>query len=178
MADLILGELARRGWIESRGTHSAGLGASVRLGASITEKNSSDLPSASFLLDGFPRTQGQAERLDKGVSMNFVVNIDVPHSVILDRISNRLVHVPSGRIYNLTWNPPKRTGIDDITGESLIRRPDDCPETFKKRLEAFKREANPLLEHYDKAGVLWTVRGVTSDEITPLLEREIMRRFG
>lgn len=85
MVKLIVGELARRGWIESRGTHTAGLV------GSITEKNSSDLPSASFMLDGFPRTQGQAVKLDEEVSMNFVVNIDVPSEVILDRISNRLV---------------------------------------------------------------------------------------
>lgn len=86
-------------------------------------------------------------------------------------------HTASGRIYNLTWNPPKVAGIDDVTGEPLTRRPDDCPETFKKRLEAYKRETEPLLEHYDKAGVLWTVKGRTSDEITPLLEEEIERRF-
>jgi len=173
MVKLIVGELASRGWIESRGTHVAGL-----LGASATEKNSSDLPSASFLLDGFPRTQGQAQSLDEEVSMNFVVNIDVPSEVIIDRITNRLVHAPSGRVYNLTWNPPKVPGIDDVTGEPLTRRPDDCPETFRKRLEAYRRETEPLLEHYDKAGVLWTVRGKTSDEITPVLDAELIKRFG
>lgn len=87
-------------------------------------------------------------------------------------------HAPSGRVYNMTWNPPKVLGIDDITGEALTRRPDDCPETFKKRLEAYQKETEPLLEHYHKAGVLWTVRGNTSDEITPMLDAEIMRRFG
>jgi len=173
MVKLIVGELASRGWIESRGTHVAGL-----LGASTTEKNSSDLPSASFLLDGFPRTQGQAQSLDEEVSMNFVVNIDVPSEVVIDRITNRLVHAPSGRVYNLTWNPPKVPGIDDVTGEPLTRRPDDCPETFKKRLDAYRRETEPLLEHYDKAGVLWTVKGSTSDEITPLLDAELIKRFG
>lgn len=175
MIKLIVGELSRRGYLESRPTHAAGL---ISSSPTSTPSNSSDLPSASFLLDGFPRTQGQAKKLDEEVAMNFVVNIDVPAEVIIDRISNRLVHTPSGRIYNLTWNPPKVPGIDDVTGEPLTRRPDDCPETFKKRLEAYRRETEPLLEHYDKAGVLWTVRGNTSDEITPVLEEELGRRFG
>lgn len=65
MIKLIVGELASRGWIESRGTHAAGL-------ASEIAKNSSDLPSASFMLDGFPRTKGQAVQLDTEISMNFV----------------------------------------------------------------------------------------------------------
>ena len=56
-----------------------------------------------------------------------VVNIDVPHDVILDRIANRMVHAQSGRVYNMTWNPPKVAGLDDITGEPLTRRADDCP---------------------------------------------------
>ncbi|KAF8469566.1 P-loop containing nucleoside triphosphate hydrolase protein [Kalaharituber pfeilii] len=171
MVKLIVSELARRGWIESRGTHAAGLSAG-------TAKNYSNLPSASFMLDGFPRTHGQAVKLDEEVSMNFVVSIDVPHDVIIERIANRLVHVPSGRVYNLTWNPPRVPGVDDVTGEPLSRRADDCPETFRRRLKAYAEETLPLLEHYDKAGVLWTVKGNTSDEITPLLDAEFMRRFG
>ena len=67
MVKLIVGELSQRGWIESRGTHTAGLSGPGRM-----EKNSCEVPSASFLLDGFPRTQGQAERLDEEISMNFV----------------------------------------------------------------------------------------------------------
>ncbi|RPB19821.1 adenylate kinase [Terfezia boudieri ATCC MYA-4762] len=177
MVKLIVGELSRRGYLESKPTHAAGL-ISASPSSASSPSNSSDLPSASFLLDGFPRTQGQAKKLDEEVSMNLVVNIDVPSEVIIQRISNRLVHTPSGRIYNLTWNPPKVPGIDDVTGEPLTRRSDDFPETFKKRLEAYRKETEPLLEHYDKAGVLWTVKGRTSDEITPLLEGEIKKRFG
>ncbi|KAI5786373.1 P-loop containing nucleoside triphosphate hydrolase protein [Peziza echinospora] len=176
MVKLIVGELSQRGWIESRVTHAAGL--AYPSSASSKLNSSSDLPSASFMLDGFPRTQGQAVRLDEEVSMNFVVNIDVPHDIILDRISNRLVHPPSGRVYNLTWNPPLVPGLDDITGEKLVRRPDDCPETFKKRLDAYTAATLPLLEHYDRAGVLFTVKGNTSDEITPALVREVAKRFG
>lgn len=126
-----------------------------------------------------------------------MVNIDVPHDVILERVAGRLVvrlffllssvntgfmltskqHEPSGRIYNTTWNKPVNPGVDDNTGEPLTRRSDDHPETFSKRLRAYAEATAPLLEHYEKAGVLWTVRGRTSDEITPQLDAEIARRF-
>ncbi|KAH8144749.1 uncharacterized protein LAJ45_11250 [Morchella importuna] len=155
MVKLIVGELSKRGWVETRG----------------------NMASASFLLDGFPRTQSQAKSLDEEVQMNLVVNLDVPHDVILERIAGRLVHEPSGRVYNTTWNKPMNPGVDDITGEPLTRRSDDQPETFAKRLKAYAEATEPLLEHYDKAGVLWTVRGKTSDEITPQLDAEIQRRF-
>ena len=55
------------------------------------------------------------------------MNLDVPRDVILERIANRMVHAPSGRVYNMNWNPPKVPGYDDVTGEKLTRRPDDCP---------------------------------------------------
>lgn len=93
--------------------------------------------NASWLLDGFPRTSTQAAVLDKTLSahdaaLNLLVRLDVPEEVILDRIENRWVHIPSGRVYNLTFNPPKVPGKDDITGDSLSKRPDDNPETFKE----------------------------------------------
>ncbi|KAF3933836.1 hypothetical protein ABW19_dt0200817 [Dactylella cylindrospora] len=84
-------------------------------------------PSSSYILDGFPRTRTQAEALATSVPVNFVVNLDVPHSVILDRIANRWVHPGSGRVYNLTYSPPKEPGKDDVTGEPLVRRKDDDP---------------------------------------------------
>ena len=90
MVKLIVGELSRRGYLESKPTHAAGL-ISASTSSASSPLNSSDLPSASFLLDGFPRTHGQARKLDEEVSMNFVVNIDVPSEVIIERISNRLV---------------------------------------------------------------------------------------
>ena len=85
-------------------------------------------PNSSYILDGFPRTRRQAKYLsDAGVLVNFVVNLDVPHSVILDRIANRWVHPGSGRVYNLTYSPPKVFGKDDVTGEKLVRRKADDP---------------------------------------------------
>ncbi|CAZ84529.1 unnamed protein product [Tuber melanosporum] len=180
MVKLIVGELSKRGWVETRGNLTSGIcltGPLSVIGGPITPR-ASDSPTASFLLDGFPRTKNQAQSLDSEVAMNLVVNLDVPHDVILDRIANRLVHEPSGRVYNMTWNKPKNPGVDDVTGEPLTRRPDDCPETFSKRLKNYAEATGPLLEHYDKAGVLWTVSGSTSDEITPQLDAEILKRFG
>lgn len=141
----------------------------------------SSLPSASssYILDGFPRTRKQAEQLSKAnVSVNFVVNLDVPHSVILDRIANRWVHPGSGRVYNVTYSPPKEIGKDDVTGEDLVRRKDDDPETFKKRIEKYEETTRPLLKFYEEMGVLWSVKGETSDEITPKLLAEFTKRFG
>ncbi|KAF2203761.1 adenylate kinase-like protein [Delitschia confertaspora ATCC 74209] len=138
----------------------------------------SDHPSASFILDGFPRTAGQAIELGNLIPMNFVVNINTPPEIIMERICNRWVHESSGRVYNTTFNPPKVEGKDDITGEPLIRRSDDDPEVWKARLKAFKETSLPLLEHYDKLGVLWTVNGNSSDEITPQIVEEFGRRFG
>ncbi|KAK6337960.1 hypothetical protein TWF696_001433 [Orbilia brochopaga] len=140
----------------------------------------SSLPPAttSYILDGFPRTRAQAVALSSSVPVNFVVNLDVPHAVILDRIANRWVHPGSGRVYNLTYSPPKVPGKDDVTGEPLVRRRDDDPETFKARLAKYEEVTGPLIEFYREKGILWTVHGETSDEITPKLLDEVITRFG
>ncbi|KAF2013148.1 adenylate kinase-like protein [Aaosphaeria arxii CBS 175.79] len=139
--------------------------------------NYTDHPSASFILDGFPRTAQQAVQIDELIPINLVVNIDTPADIIIDRICNRWVHAPSGRVYNTTFNAPKVAGKDDVTGEALTRREDDDPEVWKARLRNFKETSEPLLEHYDKQGVLWTVRGNSSDEITPKIFEEFGKRF-
>lgn len=137
----------------------------------------SDDPDSSFILDGFPRTAAQAIQLDKLVPINLVVHLKTPVDVILDRICNRWIHAPSGRVYNTTFNAPKVAGKDDITGEALTQREDDCPVTWRARLQKFEETSEPLLEHYDKMGVLWKVQGNSSDEITPQLFDEFARRF-
>jgi adenylate kinase len=136
-----------------------------------------DDPSASFLLDGFPRTAAQAARLDAIVPINLAVSIKTPLEVIMERISGRWVHEPSGRVYNTTFNAPKVPGRDDVTGEPLVRRADDSEEVYRARWQKFRETSEPLLEHYAKKGVLWEVEGLSSDEITPKLMREFERRF-
>jgi adenylate kinase len=138
----------------------------------------SDQPNASFILDGFPRTVEQAIQLDKLVPINLVVQLNTPTSVILDRICNRWIHAASGRVYNTTFNAPKVEGKDDMTGEPLVQRDDDCPKTWMARLKKFEETSKPLLDHYDKLGVLWSVDGNSSDEITPRLFDEFNKRFG
>ncbi|KAF2763661.1 P-loop containing nucleoside triphosphate hydrolase protein [Teratosphaeria nubilosa] len=138
----------------------------------------SDSPDASFILDGFPRTAGQATQLATLLPMNLVVHIHTPPEIIINRICNRWIHAPSGRVYNTTFNAPKVDGQDDVTGEPLTQRKDDKPEVWEKRLKSFEQNSLSLLEHYDRMGVLWKVQGNSSDEITPKLLTEFQRRFG
>ena len=101
------------------------------------------------LFDGFPRTLGQATKLaDMGISFTHVIEITVQDEVIVNRMSGRRVHPGSGRNYHITYNPPKVEGIDDISGESLIQREDDKPETVLKRLEVYHDQTKPLTNFY------------------------------
>ncbi len=102
-----------------------------------------------FLFDGFPRTIPQAEAMKQaGVDIDYVVEIDVPDSEIVERMSGRRVHVASGRTYHIKFNPPKTAGKDDETGEELIQRADDNEETVKKRLDIYHSQTEPLVKYY------------------------------
>lgn len=136
-----------------------------------------DNPDSSFILDGFPRTAPQAEQLDNLIPINFVVHLDTPFQIIMDRIAGRWVHAPSGRSYNTSFNAPRVAGLDDVTGERLTKRADDDESTWVARLEKFKETSEPLLEHYAKQGVLLSISGNSSDEITPKLFEEFAKRF-
>ena len=104
-----------------------------------------------FLFDGFPRTIPQAEAMKTaGVPIEHVVDIAVDDNVIIDRMSGRRVHLPSGRTYHVRFNPPKTAGKDDITGEDLIQRADDAEETVRKRLGVYHHQTEPLIEYYAK----------------------------
>uniref|UniRef100_L2G9N8 GTP:AMP phosphotransferase, mitochondrial n=1 Tax=Colletotrichum fructicola (strain Nara gc5) TaxID=1213859 RepID=L2G9N8_COLFN len=137
----------------------------------------SEDPSASFILDGFPRTAPQAATCDKLIPINLVVSLKTPFHLIMERISGRWVHEPSGRVYNTTFNAPMVPGKDDVTGEPLTQRPDDTEAVYKERFRKFQETSEPLLEHYAKKGVLWEVEGMSSDDISPLLFDEFERRF-
>jgi adenylate kinase len=102
-----------------------------------------------YLFDGFPRTIPQAEAMkEAGVKIDFVLEIDVPHEAIIDRMSGRRVHPASCRTYHVTFNPPKVEGKDDETGEELIQRDDDKEETVRKRLEVYENQTRPLVDYY------------------------------
>lgn len=102
----------------------------------------------SWLLSGFPRTLPQAEALDRVCETQLVMNLNVPLEVIMQRLAARWVHPASGRVYNLEFNPPKALGLDDLTGEPLVQREDDRPETVAKRLKAYEVQTEPVLEYY------------------------------
>jgi len=137
----------------------------------------SECPSASFILDGFPRTAPQARILDKIIPINLVVSIKSPLDVIMERISGRWVHESSGRVYNTTFNVPRVPGLDDVTGEPLTKRADDTEEVYRARFQKFEETSEPLLEHYAKKGVLTEVNGMSSDEISPKLYDHFEKLF-
>ena len=112
-----------------------------------------------YLFDGFPRTIPQADAMkDAGVNIDFVLEIDVPDSEIVLRMSGRRVHPASGRTYHVKFNPPKVAGLDDVTGEPLIQRDDDKEETVKKRLQIYHAQTRPLVDFYTQ----WAATGDVS----------------
>ncbi|KAJ6005261.1 Adenylate kinase 2 [Penicillium sp. IBT 35674x] len=168
--NLISSELKSKGWLipSPQSTSSS---------TQPTNESHTLSPTASFILDGFPRTASQATSLDTLVPVNFVVQLITPPSVILSRIASRWVHEPSGRVYNTDFHPPKVPGKDDVTGEPLTQRQDDSIDTWKQRLRKFEETSRALIEHYEGRGCVWRVEGNSSDEISPQLFAEIERRF-
>lgn len=102
-----------------------------------------------YLFDGFPRTLPQADALkDAGISLDYVVEIDVPEEDIIERMSGRRVHPASGRSYHVRFNPPKVADQDDVTGEPLVQRDDDREETVRHRLSVYRDQTRPLVDYY------------------------------
>ena len=115
----------------------------------VEERISSPDCSMGFLFDGFPRTIPQAEALvQRGIAIDAVVEIDVPDDDIINRMSGRRMHPASGRNYHIIFNPPKVEGKDDTTGEDLIQREDDKPDTVRDRLKVYQDQTSPLIEFY------------------------------
>jgi adenylate kinase len=116
-----------------------------------------------FLLDGFPRTIGQAEKLDvmlerRKEPLDAVVEFSIDDSLLVRRICGRWFHLASGRSYHEEFHPPRVPGIDDISGEPLVRRSDDNPEVLVKRLEQYHSLTSPLVEYYRKRGLHHSVQ--------------------
>ena len=109
-----------------------------------------------FLFDGFPRTLVQADAMKAaGVTLDIVLEIDVPDDAIIERMSGRRVHLASGRTYHVKFNPPKVAGKDDVSGEDLIQRADDEEATVRNRLTVYQNQTRPLVEYYAS----WAARG-------------------
>jgi adenylate kinase len=120
-----------------------------------------------FLLDGFPRTTDQAQALSELTPIDYVIDIDVPEDEIVRRLSGRRIHPASGRIYHVDSQPPKVPNKDDVTGESLIQRPDDSEETVRKRLAVYQQQTKPLQDYYARSKHYQKIDGTGSvSEIT------------
>lgn len=117
-----------------------------------------------FVLDGFPRTIPQAESLDAALekinqTMDYAIDVDVPDSHIVSRMSGRRACLNCGATYHVVAIPPKREGICDACGKELVLRDDDKPETVQKRLDVYHEQTQPLIDYYNKQGILQTVDG-------------------
>ena len=122
-----------------------------------------------YMLDGFPRTLAQAEKLDQILSernqkIDVVLRLRVPDDMAIRRIAGRRFHITSGRSYNIEFNPPKIEGRDDITGEKLVQREDDKEEIVQSRLNTYHELTEPLVRYYQKQGILKAIDGTGSPE--------------
>ncbi len=126
-----------------------------------------------WLLDGFPRTLGQGKALAEETSLSTIVNLDVPFQTIIDRVKGRWIHLPSGRVYNDDYNPPKVCGKDDITGEELVQRADDHPDTVLERLKLYESQTKPVIDFFEAKGLVKTFSGTESDVIWPQVKEYI-----
>ena len=139
----------------------------------VKERVAQDDCENGYLLDGFPRTIPQADAMkENNIDVDYVVEIDVDDSEIVQRMAGRRMHLASGRSYHIKYNPPKVEGKDDVTGEDLAQREDDKEDTVKQRLEVYHSQTKPLVEYYsswanskeDKAPNYVTIAGVGSLE--------------
>lgn len=128
---------------------SGGLVSDETIIALIKERIAEPDCANGCLFDGFPRTIPQAEALkNEGIRIDHVVEIDVDDAEIIARLSGRRVHEASGRVYHIEHNPPKKDGVDDVTGEPLIQRKDDEKDTVAKRLSVYHQQTKPLVRYY------------------------------
>lgn len=132
-----------------------------------------------FILDGYPRTLGQAKALDgflkeKRIQLDVILNFDTSGKVIVDRLSGRRVCPKCGRNYHLRNILPQKEGICDADGEKLIQRKDDRPETIQHRLEMYEKETRPLVDYYERQNVL---RPVPGDHDVPELQKKLRALF-
>lgn len=149
----------------------------------LAERLKNDDVENGAILDGFPRTKMQAESLDKmlaaeGKKVNMALNIDVPFDEIVERIANRRSCKGCNAIYNIVYNPPKQEGICDECGGELYQREDQKPEVVENRLEVYKKTANELIEYYQNAGTLYSVKagdkaGKNSNQVAVEVEKYI-----
>jgi len=132
-----------------------------------------------FILDGFPRTRGQADVLDRGLSgrqrrLTAALLLDASDEEVIRRLSGRRICVKNGHLYHVDFDPPKREGICDQDGSRLIQRDDDKPETIERRLATYHEQTEPLVERYDESGLLHRFDGTLSqDEVAAHIRKTV-----
>jgi adenylate kinase len=137
----------------------------------VKERLAQDDCKKGFILDGFPRNTSQAETLDKvleemGMPLQVALSVDVDFDVLMKRLTGRRTCRQCGQMYNIYYSPPKQEGVCDKCGGELYQRDDDKEETIRKRLEVYESQTAPLIEYYEKKGILKRVNGVGNiDEI-------------
>ncbi|XP_016980861.1 GTP:AMP phosphotransferase AK3, mitochondrial [Drosophila rhopaloa] len=129
-----------------------------------------EVGNKSYILDGFPRNIAQAEALAAREQIDAVISLNIPHNVIIDRVKNRWIHAPSGRVYNIGFHDPKVPGQDDVTGEPLTQREDDKPDVVAKRLQLYDELMSPVIAWYEKKGLVASFKGQKTKEIWPRVE--------
>jgi adenylate kinase len=135
----------------------------------IEERLDSGEAVGGFLLDGFPRTIGQAELLEqaldkRGRPLTGALLIDAPDDEVVRRLSGRRTCVKNGHVYHVEFDPPKREGVCDQDGSRLVQRDDDKPETIKNRLAVYHEQTEPLIEWYEERGLLRRFDGTRTPE--------------
>ena len=126
----------------------------------VDERLRQDDCKNGFILDGFPRTIPQAEALDRmGITIDRVVDINVPDEVITRRVSGRRVCLDCGNTYHIETKKPLKDGVCDRCGSTLVQRKDDQPETVQERLHVYHAQTEPLRDYYAAAGKLLVVDG-------------------
>jgi len=147
----------------------------------VKERITEDDCKNGFLLDGFPRTVPQADALkEAGVTIDAVIEIDVPDSEIVNRMSGRRAHLASGRTYHVAYNPPKVEGKDDETGEDLVQRDDDKAQIVQDRLRVYHELTQPLVSYYQGlASVDVSVKYICIDGTQKIdaVEKEILEKL-
>jgi adenylate kinase len=144
----------------------------------MEERLQEDDCKVGFLLDGFPRTIPQAEALDAlldrlGIEMDFVVNLDVPRDVIIDRLTTRRTCVDCGAIYNVKSMPPKVEGVCDKCGGKVVQRDDETEEAISNRLDVYNEKTAPLVGFYDAKGMVLNITATSSDEVVGAIQQRL-----